>query len=86
MSPREMQTLNELDRRIDTPANPLGDAETNNYRKLLLRFVEDALSNGTRFAFRETDSQNMRSLWRSGFASSRRCNEDLRCLRLSPSL
>ena len=45
---REIQTLNSLDRRVDGMRGRLTGPEVNTYRRLLIRFVEDAFRTRTR--------------------------------------
>ena len=51
MSPREIQMLNSLDRRVEGTSGRLTGPEINTYRRLLIRFVEDAFHTQTRLGF-----------------------------------
>jgi hypothetical protein len=47
MSPQEIQTLNRIDGQIDGELDRLVPAEISTYRRLLIRFVEEACRAGS---------------------------------------
>jgi hypothetical protein len=59
MSPREIQMLNSLDRRVDGMRGRLTGPEINTYRRLLIRFVEDAFHTQTRLGLRSLQAHHL---------------------------